>query len=60
MEKNEMLELEEACKPIVDFLKNKHPYYSVTVDCESIKLKETVIGVPTAALGCYSVGEITG
>lgn len=44
--KKEMQELEEACKPIMEFLKKRHPYYSVTVDSESIKLNETVIGVP--------------
>ena len=45
--KQEMQELEEVCKPVVEFLKKKHPYYSVTVDTEFIKLNETVIGVPT-------------
>lgn len=44
--KKEMHELEEACKPLVEYLRKKHPHYSVTVDSESIKLNETVIGVP--------------
>lgn len=43
--KQEMQELKEACKPVVEFLKKKHPYYSVTVDTDFIKLNETVIGV---------------
>lgn len=43
--KLEMQELEEACKPVVEFLKKKHPHYSVTVDTEIIKLNEAVIGV---------------
>ncbi|MGN1416359.1 MAG: hypothetical protein ACI4XF_05925 [Oscillospiraceae bacterium] len=44
--KQEIQELKEACKPIVEFLKNKHPHYSVTVDSVSIKLNETVMGAP--------------
>ena len=43
--KQEMQELKEACKSIVEFLKKKHPHCSVTVDSDSIKLNETVIGV---------------
>ena len=45
--KMEMKELEEVCKPIVEFLKKRHPYCSITVDADTIKLNETVIGVPT-------------
>lgn len=41
----EIQELKEACKPVIEFLKKKHPYCSVTVDSDSIKLNETVIGV---------------
>ena len=43
--KQEMQELKEICNPIVEFLKKKHPHCSVTVDSDSIKLNETVIGV---------------
>lgn len=43
--KQEIQELKEACKPVIEFLKKKHPHYSVTVDSDSIKLNETVIGV---------------
>lgn len=42
----EMEELKEVCKPVSEFLKKKHPYCSVTVDDDYIKLNETVIGVP--------------
>ncbi len=41
----EIQELKEACKPVIEFLKKKHPYCSVTVDGDYIKLNETVIGV---------------
>ena len=41
----EMQELKEACTPLVEFLKKKHPHYSVTVDTDFIRLNETVIGV---------------
>ena len=43
--KQEIQELKEACKPVIEFLKKKHPYCSVTVDGDYIKLNETVIGV---------------
>lgn len=43
--KREIRELKEACKPVIEFLKKKHPYCSVTVDGDYIKLNETVIGV---------------
>lgn len=42
--KQEIQELKEVCKPVSEFLKKKHPHYSVTVDSDSIKLNETVIG----------------
>ncbi|UKI16736.1 MAG: hypothetical protein L6V87_02300 [Ruminococcus sp.] len=45
--KQEIQELKELCKPVSEFLKKKHPYCSVTVDGDYIKLNETVIGVPT-------------
>ena len=45
--KQEIQELKEVCKPVSEFLKKKHPYCSVTVDGDYIKLNETVIGVPT-------------
>lgn len=41
----EIQELKEACKPVIEFLKKKHPYCSVTVDGDYIKLNETAIGV---------------
>ena len=44
--RQEMEELKEVCKPVAEFLKKKHPYCSVTVDGDYIKLNETVIGVP--------------
>ena len=43
--KQKIQELKEACKPVIEFLKKKHPYCSVTVDGDYIKLNETVIGV---------------
>lgn len=43
--KQEIQELKEACKPVIEFLKKKHPYCSVTVDGDYIKLNETVIGI---------------
>ena len=54
----EMQELKEACKPVVEFLKKKHPYYSVTVDTEFIKLNETVIGVSLFVPSTSAVGVI--
>ncbi|MDD7278267.1 MAG: hypothetical protein SOT68_07945 [Oscillospiraceae bacterium] len=46
--KQEIQELKEACKPVIEFLKKKHPHYSVTVDSDSIKLNETVMGMPNS------------
>lgn len=43
--RQETEELKEACKPVIEFLKKKNPYCSVTVDGDYIKLNETVIGV---------------
>ena len=48
--KQEIQELKEACKPVIEFLKKKHPYCSVTVDGDYIKLNETVIGVSLFAM----------
>lgn len=42
----EMEKLEQICNPLVEYLKEKHPHCSITVDSDSIKLNETVIGVP--------------
>lgn len=51
--KHEMRELENICAPVVAFLEKKHPHYSVTIDSESIKLNETVMGVPTAQISAH-------
>lgn len=42
----ELKKLKEACKPIIEFLKQKHPNYTVIVTRDEIKLLETEIGVP--------------
>lgn len=51
--KNELRELENICAPVVEYLKKKHPHYSVTIDSESIKLNETVMGVPITQISVH-------
>lgn len=46
----ELKELEKVCAPVVQYLRKKHPHYSITVDAETIKLNEAVMGVPCNSL----------
>lgn len=47
--------LVEMCKPIVEYLGEKCPHYSITIDSEDIKVNQTVIGIPLAAV--YPIHE---
>lgn len=41
-------ELRNVCEPVLEYLRNKHPYYKVTISSDFIKLEETVIGIPVS------------
>lgn len=47
--KEEMERLAQMCKPLVEYLRENHPYCSITIDSEIIQLNETVIGIPLCA-----------
>jgi hypothetical protein len=40
-------ELENLCAPVIEYLKNYHPYTSVVVTTEYIKIQETQTFIPT-------------
>lgn len=43
----EIKELEELCKPVVDYLReNYNPYYGIVITDEGIKLMNVEIGIP--------------
>lgn len=48
--KKKIADLEELCKPIIEYLKeNSDPYAEVTITNEHIKVKRDIMSIPVAA-----------
>lgn len=49
---NDIKELNDICRPVVEYLKNKHPHHTITITSDFINLNESVIGIPVDSQVC--------